>query len=439
MDKAEVSFTNDLISPHAPERSFADEVLTIEDLNIPPYDKNESFKRRRQIIYEYLNELDESEREIANGIADDLLENDKPLANTVVIIPVAAQQEAAQIPKALESYAKQDTNEPFTVVLGLNHPLGRLQDPGINETEIAIDNARSEHPNLDVRSTLTIYDPPIIGEVRRDLWNGVAMAANRNGNFEENIDVIGINHDIDLVRLSKTFISAIQHRYKKLDERHIVADVLPVSGTLIKHAKSPQHPNISNAVFWSDYVIRKSGNTFEAGLVIPFSRYAYQNGFDPSSRTHETQNIMHTKPILLQGTKTETSPRRYIARMQTDGYDIWSPKTFSAEDKCRETTEYPDITKARMNEIIAMSIKNNVTLLLSGTIGEAIHSFRFENGDNSEALTKHIEVSVAKVSKVTNHILRNIVGFGDLSDIATELLTSSTLIEHYTNRHLGVS
>ncbi|MEJ0073405.1 MAG: hypothetical protein WDN27_04995 [Candidatus Saccharibacteria bacterium] len=97
---------------------------------------------RQQHVATYLQRLPEWERRTADEIAADISDGGNPLAKTVVIIPVAAHQEAAQIPTALAEYGRQRSGVPFTVVLGLNTPDVEAESPAVGRSVDAVETAK---------------------------------------------------------------------------------------------------------------------------------------------------------------------------------------------------------------------------------------------------------------------------------------------------------
>ena len=381
----------------------------------------ESFQERRKVISDYLDRLDETDSPIANDIAADLAST-VPLAKTVVIIPVAAHQEAANIGRAVSEYARQIPAAPFTLVLGLNAPFSAFDSKGINATMDAVEKAKRESPALDMRTTLVRYDEPIIGQVRRDLWNGVAVAARHAGHFAGDQEVIGINHDIDLIRLSKTCIASVQTHYRQRDKRHLITPVSPASGTKVKHANSPAHPNTSRAVFWNDFVNRQIDGTYEAGLVIPMSSYAANGGFLKTARTNEVGQlaIVNRSRKLIRGTDTETSPRRYIAQIEHDGYDIWSDDRFSAQDECRDQLSFPDISRPRMLDIIVGQLDQNARELRDSATDKAFVDYVLHRVDYETDYT----LSSARAEEDT-YIAARTKKAGSLAALILRRLTAS--------------
>ncbi|MDB5186913.1 MAG: hypothetical protein JWM07_385 [Candidatus Saccharibacteria bacterium] len=315
---------------------------------------------RRQVIDRYVASFDERDSHQAQIIAESIADPHRPLARYQVLIPVAAHQEAAQIPLALEQYANQQTDQPFTVILGLNSPVSECNNPHIDLTVTAINEARQRYPHLDLRTAMTIYDQPTIGMIRRDLWNGALISSlGENAYDKKNTsdEIIGINHDIDLVSMSPRYIQRIQQFYRMRQQRYVehgMTAPLGARSTTIKHATSLEHPNISKTIFWSDYSARQMGSSFEAGLVFPMSHYAMHGGFRTLDALHETRPLFQHPPFrhAIAGTTIETSPRRYIDRVQ-HGYDnIWTPDSFGATDGCRAPGDAPDISHQQVENII---------------------------------------------------------------------------------------
>lgn len=162
---------------------------------------------RRQLVERYIGTFTDRDRGTADTIAAQLYNPKLPLADCQVLIPVAAHQESTQIQNTLAQYARQLTDQPFSVILSLNSPATEQSNPGINDTLQQIELARATHPNLDLRAALTFYDTPTIGLIRRDLWNGALVASTYSGAYDDpNDDIIGINHDIDAVSISPRYI-----------------------------------------------------------------------------------------------------------------------------------------------------------------------------------------------------------------------------------------
>jgi hypothetical protein len=294
---------------------------------------------RLTAIQSYYDELAAGETSAAEDIAQQISVT-KPLADTVVIIPVAANQEAPQIANTLDQYAKQKTDRPFSLVLGLNCPRDYQFTPETRITQIEVEAAKERHPDLDVRTSFKVYEEPVIGQIRRDLWNGVLLSAMQHDQIDADRTIVGLNQDIDLMSMWPTSIRAIQGEYDKLarDDKF-----LPVLGMFMVHGMSPKHPNIGRAVAWQDHVIRQSGETFEAGLVIPVEMYAKAAGFDGKTSLGEVFTRTKSPHFIVPGAYAVTSPRRYLERVHTDGLAVWSAGNFSADEEYRTTDDYPDI------------------------------------------------------------------------------------------------
>lgn len=399
--------------------------------------RQNQFAKRRQLMENYLGQLPSGDQEISKAMAEDLNNFDRPLANTVVIIPVAAHQEAANVRHTVSEYARQRDCEPFTVVLGLNAPAEMLNIESVAATEQAVNDAIVEHPDLDIRYTIDYYGEPVIGEIRRDLWNAVLYAAQQTGNIRDGSEIIGINHDIDLVKLASTYISRVQKLYAKRDARHLVTPVSPPRGSYTKHAFSPEHPNISAAVFWNDFYYRLNDSAYEAGIIIPMSLYANQGGFKREAVTHEvgglTSNSGRTAK-LLKGTYMETSPRRYIWRMNDHGYNIWSTDSFSATDECRTSNQHPDITQKRKLDIVRQSLPGFASKFADLAVKQTYINRLYTAEFDAPKLTPN-ELLVAyfynamKISQLGHRILSSIVGSPDLAEDFTILL-GRNLIEN---------
>ncbi|HEX5797454.1 MAG TPA: hypothetical protein VFX86_03615 [Candidatus Saccharimonadales bacterium] len=326
-------------------------------------------EHRRDITRSFVDSLEPDEAINAYKIADDINAGGEPLASTVVIIPVAAHQEAGQIEHALAEYGKQASAIPFSIVLGLNSPAKEQDGPEVQATMEAIDSAREHNPGLDVRTTFSPYKKPVIGRIRRDLWNGAVIAASQDEHDEFGGDSIGINHDIDLVRLSGGFMGRVQEYYHEAGGEEHAYSPLPIMGTQTYHEPSPDHPNSSKAVAWFDYIARAAGGSYEAGTVIPLSAYADRGGFDSGRTEREVIGFLNSRDInLIRGTLAATSPRRFIHNLDRLGYDVWAEGSFLATDGCRTAEAPPDITAGRLIEIVDSTLRFTPDNLILGQI-----------------------------------------------------------------------
>lgn len=390
------------------------------------------FEVRRQTVANYIDGLKGHDARNAQYVGSRILEEGEgaSLAKTVVIVPVAAHQEASRIEPAMDEYAKQDTEEPFSIVLGLNHPADAMTTVDAINSFAEVEKAKTKHPQLDIRAVHIPYEDCVIGTIRRDLWNGVAIASQETGNFDSGAEVIGINHDIDVDFLSARYISSVQRRYAALDRRSLLLEQSPVSDSRSKHSFSFDHPNISRAVLWSDFVYRKSSVGFEAGKIIPMTFYAGNGGIQRGAQTHEVGllTMRSTKPQkVIAGTSMETSPRRYIARMNEHGYAIWEDSSsFTATDECRErpSHEYPDISLSRMNEIVQNSLTEHANLLINRnfraieTEGLLVQNeFEGALGDAHTGLSEeYIKAEFAHRKKLAGFVLNRLFNNQELND-----------------------
>lgn len=314
---------------------------------------------RQEILETYIDTLTTRDTDYITDITRQIENPHLPLTATQVLIPVAAHQEADGISHALEQYAQQQTDQPFTVILSLNSPSSQQDNPEINRSIAAIEQVRHHYPMFDVRYALSFYDEPTIGMIRRDLWNSALISSHKQGLYNKpNDEVIGINHDIDLVSMSPRYIQRIQSHYERRQhtfEQHRVVAPLGMARTGIRHALSPEHPNISKGILWSDFTNRQMNASYEAGLVFPLSYYAQYGGFRSTSLTHETRPLAINTPRVrhIPGTAMQTSPRRYVERLRY-GYDkVWTNETFSAADTCRSKDMVsPDISFDELEAII---------------------------------------------------------------------------------------
>ena len=292
-----------------------------------------------------------------------------------VNIPVAVHQDAHLIYKAMAQYAKQKECQPITALLHLNAPTSEpTQAFDVARDEIS--RARTDFPQLDIRSFQTQYDAPRISKIRSDLWKTALKTALDDASVSPERDIIGYNHDIDTVYLPQNYFAAVEKWYikRKRNMRLINASldlpedrsiILPYAITHAAHATmSDTHPNSSAVIAWSNLVSRLDGSSYEAAYIFPFARYAKSGGFDERRYLHETKPITDNSQDDLQPYNATipslplvTSPRRYLERLHHAGLDsIWSEYTFSATDACRETTPPPDISTKKARAHIRESI-----------------------------------------------------------------------------------
>lgn len=317
---------------------------------------------RAETVLGYVDSLNDRDRDTAIEMSEQIAMPDRPLAKFLVLIPVAAHQEAPQIANALAQYASQKSEQPFSLILGLNAPDGLEESRGVASTMYEIDAAKQRHPALDVRSTsLQLYDSPKIGQIRRDLWNVALLASLNEGAYDNPRDeVIGFNHDIDLVSLNAGYMQRVQQffggRQWLYDMSKMDPTVNSIRTTRMRHAISPDHSNISKAAFWADFVNYKSGGSYEASLVVPFSAYASSGGFPADATGYETANFKDLIPWggqhVIKGANIQTSPRRYIDRLQYGMNRIWEEGTFGHSDGCRDGRTRRDLSQPEVEELL---------------------------------------------------------------------------------------
>ena len=317
--------------------------------------------------------MDENARDTAEQIARVLCREDKPIEQTVVLIPVAANQDAGHIFPAMREYARQRGCDPFTICLLLNYPIDSesdASDDGRDECFQQIEQAEEEFPSLDIRAAEVGYsNGATIGQKRGDLWNATFMTAYIDGKFDEGLDVIGLNHDIDTTFISPHYMARVQQHYARRQARALAVGaphgVLPPVGTRVSHAVFDTHPHVGMVTRWIDntYFQHADHASYEAGLAIPFSHYAQRGGFNIDDITHETARFSPKGSLKhLTGAQLLTSPRRYIDRVGENGsQNIWTKESFGPEDACRDHLR-PDITKEQAEDIIVDRLHDDLSL-----------------------------------------------------------------------------
>lgn len=339
------------------------------------------FDQRRDIIYGYLDGLDTTELQTASEMADVMVgSGNMPLAQTVVVIPVAATQEAHNIVPAMSQYDQLADSEPFSIVLGLNEPIRDSDSKEVAATTAAVNYAIEKFPDLDIRTVHQAYDTPVIGRIRRDLWNAVALASERTGGLETGAEVVVINHDIDVEGIAPGYVQRVQDEYDALDHRAAALPVSPVRGTYTSHAASPKHPRISQTIQWEDYTVQQAGIIYEAGTVIPLSYYAEHGGFDPEAEVYEVSSMstLDQAPPFIPGTAYLTSPRRYLDRMNRYGMNVWAGLPFTAHDRCREPKRFRDISRSRQLSLIEHELPLQLQMIVKAVAEQGADTLDLE-------------------------------------------------------------
>lgn len=412
---------------------------------------------RRQTIDTYIDGFDTRDMAHARFIADSVQSNEQRLASSLVLIPVAAHQEAPQIAQTLEQYAMQETDQPFSVVLGLNSPSSEQDNPAIDATFAAIDNAKQCHPDLDVRTAMTFYDDPAIGTIRRDLWNGALLASLDQGAYSDSTDeIIGINHDIDLVSMSPRYIQRVQRHYQNQQNKFANAGIssvpLSIRGTALKHAASPQHPNTSKGAYWMDFSTRQMQEVYEASIVVPMSNYASKGGFEVGVRSYETGPLVGedtASRLIIPGTTMQTSPRRYIDRLQY-GYDnIWSDETFGANDSCRFAGDRPDISHEQLETIISDDNRLQATIEIVAiksinqyVVSNPYNRKELEPIDEAEELDRlmkqEMQAIFDKKLRLSSAVLRRVIQSERLSQSVDNIRNDNEYRENFIEQYFVV-
>lgn len=363
--------------------------------------------------------LSANDLESADNFASELYRPDRPLSSTVVIIPVAAHQDAQLISHTMGEYAKQKTEEPFSVVLSLNAPWGE----SLEEAEAEVERSKKQYPELDLRSTSTFYDLVTMGQIRRDIWNGAFMLAYHDGLFSQgNQEVIGINNDIDTHFISPHYISRIQKYYRtrqeKLDQIHHPHLPFSTVGTLLRHATLPSHPHVGMVTKWQDQGnFELPGHTnYEAGFVIPFSHYARQQGFNAQAHLHETEWPDSSTTRTLVGAQLYTSPRRFVERLVNHPKEtIWTEASFGPTDPCRDTLP-PDLTKDQAEQLIRSTLDQEIqgawlsAVSLSHAIRRQRNTYRVIDVIPSALDLQENDENVRKQLRKAERFMRAVVG-----------------------------
>lgn len=356
----------------------------------------EAKRARGTIITDYIDGLDEFERNTARVGAEELFAQGGYLPSVVAITPVAAHQERPEtILQALREYAGQKEAGEFAVLLGFNYPPEEMGSPHIARCYDAVKKAKKLYPHLDVRVLEECYGDFTISRVRRDLWNAALALVDKRTQDIGYQETLGMTHDIDLVTMSPHFLQSARTfqahslRYASMDlERFARGDSRPFH-TRTKHAYDPRFPNIGRATLWSDATYAKSGGYFEAGTFIPFTYYADQGGYDASlviAETHELygrSGAVWTPEAIsytgLDSVYSATSNRRYVQELQTHGYGgMWTEDNFGNNDPYRASLDgFTDISKDALRDIVKVNLHGHVEKLMQkstnfalwGTIG----------------------------------------------------------------------
>ena len=405
------------------------------------------------------DDMNGRDRQEAIDIASAFIDDEKPVAKTAVLIPVAAHQDSEYILPTLAAYAAQRGAEPFTVFLYLNAPLVSSGSDAVADAEQAVDTSRELFPHLDVRSGATrYYADATIGMIRRDLWNAVFLLADHEHGFSS--DVIGINNDIDTHRISPHYIARIQQHYERRNHtiskhlgRSIAERAVQVpAATRVTHTVLPSHPNVGRVTTWVDntYFQAPGHVGYEAGLVVPLSSYAYHSGFSAEAKTHETARVQGggTMPFI-GGAHLYTSPRRYIDRLhEHDTSAIWTEDSFGTNDACRDVL-VGDISVSRADEVIVQRLNEDIEQYwLSAAMKDIYDEMGMMNfAERQDAMDGLVPLAAKRVEKQVHkadRLLRYVIGSAALANsvrsryVPTSYAESRVESLHYFLRDFGV-
>lgn len=378
-------------------------------------------------------------------LAQDLADKNRPLHSSGVLIPVAAHQEAGRIAHSMDEYAAQEGADPFTVILLLNYPKAIGSD-SISESVEEVERAIARHPDLDIRYAVQDYEQPIIGQIRKDLWDATAYLALHDGIYDTPTgEFLAINHDIDTERIGRHYMRNVQNFYRNIQERHTNMGMgqMPAiaHATQVKHAYPfDTHPNIARATLWADFKFRQysKNGCYEEGLVIPLSYYAQRGGFDATAKTYETHQLTKNLPRLngVPGTPMDTSPRRYIERFGVSGYDkLWTNDSFSATDACREGIATPDITRDELESHIFTNFEHDLDTICSGVSRDKVQRLLFRRLNYREStmlggtalsrdeLYANIQELIRPQLKLASAVLERVVCSPSLASLAIDEAT----------------
>jgi len=390
----------------------------------------------KQFVDEFIQDWSLEDIKVADTIAEQLTGR-LELPQTVVIIPVAAHSEAGNIVHALEQYAKQDATKPFAVHLHMNWPKDFSDSVAVRESFAEITRAKKLFPHLDIRvSEMEYGNDPTIGAIRRSAWNGTLFKLYQQNDYEE---AIGINNDIDVIKLSKSYISNVQDFYSDYYQQERREIGAPTAATVVKHVIDEKYPNSSKAVFWKDFSSRMFKGSYEAGLVVPMTTYALGDGFDSVAATHETSRFINHSlgPLpMIPGTSLITSSRRHYDRLPENDYEtIWTEESFGANDDCRTAEEFTDIS----NEEMIQKVSADATLFAADYVAYALYwhltkeeedALISDDEDIREAMDAEITRRIKKTERMTRYVLDTALQVPRVGEFLSLQTFSDTNINH---------
>jgi hypothetical protein len=376
--------------------------------------------------------MTEEDRLNAVHVAKSFKDTMRPMASTAVLIPVAAHQDSDLLFHTLGQYANQRGHGPFTMFLLLNAPADIASVESTDLAEAEVDRAIAAYPELDVRSATIQYENPTIGRIRRDLWNAAMLLAYEEGRFASGgREVIGVNNDIDAVRVSPHYISRIQKHYNYFSHLQEQYDscrmpILSPASTRVSHAVAPTHPNVGMVTRWVDntYFQLAGHGAYEAGVVVPFGHYVYSEGFQPEATSFETAWVTGGYPgYSIPGAQLYTSPRRFIDKLpENETTQIWLEGTFGANDRCRNTLP-PDISRERAEDLILSRLDDDLGFWLDVPTQDFEFGVSLMSSDNTQAMRDLEEIyrrSVERQLSKAERLMRVLVGSDVLANIVRD-------------------
>lgn len=372
-------------------------------------------------ITEYIDGLPSEDIAVAEQQANALLGYDGRFSRVkefAAIVPVATHEETIHtVRHAVGQYARQARCHPFTLVLGLNWPETAKDNPRVEKLiEQTTQVAKEAQDVLDVRVLTQQYAAPVIGRIRRDLWNGVLAAGMVGGTIREGLtDIVGMNGDIDLVHMPRQTMSITQSTMH--DELAPGGDIgeymmgwprpLPM-----RHSASPSHPRSSAVMAWNDWLHRVGHVPYEAGMVMSMGRFAFHNGISADMRTREVVDLWSkagehpSHQTFIPTGAVVTSGRRFMWRLlDVEANEVWDGDTFGEHSAYRRSVEhFPDISQERQVELIAGTSERMIRMFERGA------RYNLAQSERSLVSEKRVWRRVGRMLLTAERMLPRIVG-----------------------------
>lgn len=224
--------------------------------------------------------------------------NDANDLECVVAIPVAGHQEYGNIFHTLEQFATLDLpHDKFEIFLDLNLP-GRDTDEdfsladSLNLTLNELERFKSEYPDVVVRHFANVYRgaPPLIGDIRADLWNTVGYDLFKRGREK---DIMVVSSDADIIRLNKPYLSDMAKTFNSSDADIVTAKLrwqqipgLPytaLANRILRYQSFLDDLRDKNATML---------HTSDANTGISLAAYMGVGGYDRSKKLGEMSNLV---------------------------------------------------------------------------------------------------------------------------------------------------